>query len=138
MFGNQRPDIATTAVTLYDMDLAESLSVSGSSIGVQPGLPAAPVADHMVLLFGYVDIEIELNGAAKVVRVACATRDGMQRGDVLLKSSGGAFQWLDTSSSQLVSTRPEEAQQIAGARVLRLQRHHGHQHRRVARGDHRF
>lgn len=125
VFGNYRPDIAPADSELLPFDMADQLAVSGA-VQLKPGFGGGP-ATSMILLFGYLDIEFELNGQNRLVRVATASVEGMQRGDVLLwfdnttssaqttpsgsspepASPDGEFRWYDLDTNSFVSTRPE-------------------------------
>ncbi len=134
VFGNYRPDIAPADSELLPFDMAEQLAVSGT-VMLKPGFGGGP-ATSMILLFGYLDIDFELNGQTKRVRVATASVEGMQRGDVLLwfdnsagssqavpsggttdaTSAGGEFRWYDLDTSSFVSERPADPVVIAPIR----------------------
>ncbi len=59
------------------------------------------------MLLGYADYAYnQLDGTARVVRVALADVVGMVRGDKLLNTGGGQFQWFDLDTTAFTSTRP--------------------------------
>jgi hypothetical protein len=103
IFGNERPDIATSTANLYDFDFADRLAVSGS-VTVRPGFVGGTVS-HMVILFGYLDVTFPVGSTEKTVRIAMGDVEGMERGDIMLKV-GTTFQWYDTQSGTFTSTRP--------------------------------
>jgi len=130
VFGNNRPDIAPASSELLDFDMAQRLAVNGT-VQLKPGYVGGQ-SGALNLLFGYIDVEFVLNGRARVVRVALADVNGMQRGDLLLWFDGadataqtmatgsagdattgdgatttGRFRWYDLDADQFVSTRPD-------------------------------
>lgn len=134
VFGNYRPDIAPADSELFPFDMADQLAVSGT-VQLKPGFGGGP-ATSMILLFGYLDIQFELEGQTKLVRVALASVEGMQRGDVLLwfdssgssaqslpsgsspepTSADGEFRWYDLDTNSFVSERPGNPVVIAAIR----------------------
>ncbi len=103
IFGNERPDIATSTANLYNFDFANQLAVSGS-VSVRPGFVGGTVS-HMVILFGYLDVTFPVGSTEKTVRIAMGDVEGMERGDIMLKI-GNTFQWYDTQSGTFTTTRP--------------------------------
>ncbi len=119
VFGNYRPDIAPADSELQDFDMAAQLAVGGM-VNLKPDFGGGP-SSAMILLFGYLDITFDLNGQTRTVRVALASVEGMQRGDVLLwfedaSGTGGAFRWYDLDSQSFVSERPDNPVVIAPIR----------------------
>ena len=115
VFGDERPDIAPATSALYDFDLANPDPIT-STIMLKPGYVGGP-SSMIVLLFGYMDMEMTINGSTKTVRIALADIDDMQRGDkLLLDDTTNTYQWYDLDTASFVSTRPTNPAAIAEIR----------------------
>lgn len=99
IFGNERPDIASTDAVLHDFDLGRRLPID-SNIALQPDFEGGP-SSLMVLLFGYMDFTFTLGGRTRIVRVALADIEPMQRGDVLLRTPGESSAASETPDIQI-------------------------------------
>lgn len=105
VFGDGRPDIAPATATLYPFDFAQEVPIS-ANIQIKPSLSDGTTSRVNVLL-GYADFSYnQLNGMGRTVRVALADVNGMVRGDKLLDTGGGQFQWLDLDTGAFASSRP--------------------------------
>lgn len=115
VFGDGRPDIAPATATLYPFDFAQEVPIS-ANIQIKPSLSDGTTSRVNVLL-GYADFSYnQLDGTPRTVRVALADVDGMVRGDKLLDSGGGQFQWLDLDSGAFTSSRPSNPATIPDIR----------------------
>ncbi len=115
IFGNERPDIALVDSDLYEFDLAAPEPIT-SNILLKSGFVGGP-SNHMVLLFGYMDMYLTISGQEYVVRIALADVDDMQRGDkLLLDEATGDFRWYDLDAESFTTTRPSNPAAIAEVR----------------------
>lgn len=106
IFGNGRPDIAPADSDLIEFDFAEPQPIF-STVQLKPGFVGGQ-SSHLAMLFGYMDLHFELDGDDKVVRLALAEVNGMQRGDkLLLEPATGDFQWYDLDAETFTTTRPD-------------------------------
>lgn len=107
IFGNERPDIAPADSDLIDFDLAEPEPIQ-AVVQLKPGYVGGQ-SSLFVMLFGYMDMHFTFNGQPKVVRIAMADHDDMQRGDkLLLDPTTGDFRWYDNVTGTFVTERPDD------------------------------
>lgn len=105
VFGDGRPDIAPTTAQLLPFDFADQLAVN-DFISIKPSLADGTV-ERVHPLFGYADFSYEQDDlTVRTVRVAMASIDGMVRGDKLLDTGGGQFEWYDLDTNSFSATRP--------------------------------
>ncbi len=105
VFGDGRPDIAPTTAQLLPFDLSAQLAVN-EFISIKPSLADGTV-ERVHPLFGYADFFYEQDDLTpRTVRVAMASIDGMVRGDKLLDTGGGQFEWYDLDTNSFTATRP--------------------------------
>jgi hypothetical protein len=105
VFGDGRPDIAPTTAQLLPFDFADQLAVN-DFISIKPTLADGTV-ERVHPLFGYADFFYDqADGTPRTVRVAMASIDTMVRGDKLLDTGGGQFQWYDLDTNTFTSIRP--------------------------------
>lgn len=111
VFGNSRPDIADVSSELFDFNMRQSLAVSGTLSLKQDMIGG--ITSQMALAFGFVDVELSLDGNTHGIRIAMADVNGMKRGDKLLKNADGTFQWFDMETQVFSSVRPPHPAKIA-------------------------
>ena len=109
VFGDGRPDIAPSTATLYPFDFANQLVIN-STVSLKPGYVGGNV-EHMVSLFGYLDIHVSIEGNDRVLRLAFADynvgSNSYVRGDVLLQDTiSDEFEFYDLDNLVLVAARP--------------------------------
>lgn len=115
VFGNERPDIAPADSDLHDFDFAAPEPIT-AAVSLKPGFVGG-TSSLMVLLFGYMDMHMTLDGQEKVVRIALADVDDMRRGDkLLLDAATGTFRWYDTDTGSFTATRPANPAAIEAIR----------------------
>ena len=115
VFGNGRPDIAPADSELYDFDFADSLAITATAT-LKPGFVGGQ-SSQMVLLFGYLDMHLTVNGQERVVRIAMVDTGEMQRGDkLLLDEASGTYQWYDADTEAFTDERPDSPAAIAAIR----------------------
>lgn len=105
IFGSERPDIAPADSDLIDFDFASPQPIQ-STFQLKPGFVGGQ-SSQLVMLFGYMDYHFDLDSSPKIVRVALAEIDDMQRGDKLLYNTSTAmYEWYDLDTATFTSTRP--------------------------------
>lgn len=110
VYGYYRPDLATSLTELKDFDLSTTTRLSGI-ISKKPGYKGGD-ASIILMQYGYFDVYFTQGSPAaeRVVRFAYATTGSYTKGDILIKNnSTGNFEWLDSSTGALETTRPTNA-----------------------------
>ncbi|MBI5700887.1 hypothetical protein HZC34_03445 [Candidatus Saganbacteria bacterium] len=107
VFGFYRPDLATSLTELKDFDLSQTTRLKGI-MSKKPGYIGGP-ASMILMMYGYFNVYFNQGSpeAERVLRYAYATTGDYTKGDILLKNSTtGNFEWLNSSTGSLDSTRP--------------------------------
>ncbi len=109
IFGDFRPDIAPSNSILYPFDFADQLVVN-SAVILKPGYVGGNV-EHMVNMFGYIDIYVTVDMTDRRFRLALSDYDvgtgNYVRGDVLLEDTiSGNLRFYDLDNNVFASTRP--------------------------------
>lgn len=109
IFGDGRPDIAPSNSVLLPFDFATQLPIN-SSITLKPGYAGGDV-QHMVSMFGYIDIYVTIENANRTLRLALGDynlgSNTYVRGDVLLQDTiSYEFEFYDLDNFLFTAARP--------------------------------
>jgi hypothetical protein len=115
IFGDSRPDIAPSNSTLYPFDFADQLVVN-SVVNLKPGYVGGNV-EHMVNMFGYIDIYVTVDENDRRFRLALSDydigSDSYIRGDVLLEDTiSNNLRFYDLDNYIFTTTRPNNPYSI--------------------------
>ncbi len=109
IFGDGRPDIAPGNATFYPFDFANLLAVN-STVTLKPGYIGGLV-QHMVTMFGYIDIYVDIDNHDRILRLALGEysvgSNTYIRGDVLLQDTvTNIFMFYDLDNYLFTNARP--------------------------------
>lgn len=109
IFGDVRPDIAPSNSMLLPFDFATQLAIN-SSITLKPGYVGGDV-QHMVSMFGYIDIYVTIENNNRTIRLALGDynlgSNTYVRGDVLLQNTiSNEFEFYDLDNFVFTADRP--------------------------------
>ncbi|MBI9034402.1 MAG: hypothetical protein JEZ03_08025 [Bacteroidales bacterium] len=109
VFGDGRPDIAPADAALLPFDFANQLAIN-SNITLKPGYIGGTV-QHMVSLFGYIDIHVTIESTDRLIRLALGHynlgSNSYVRGDVLLQDTlTGEYRFYDLNNFVFTTARP--------------------------------